>query len=113
MMAAGWDWTTFWFVIIIGVLVLALVLVFFWYLSLRKKRKAMPSHIELYFDENFRRIINEWDFVGRDRIKDFKKDMGKRLSLVGGDLDILEANKVKLDKRLTNVEKKMDKLEGL
>ncbi len=113
MTTAGWDSTTFWYVLIIGVLILTLILVFFWYLNLSKKKKAMPSHVELYFDENFRKIVNEWDFIGRDRVKDFKKDMGKRLSLVGGDIDLLESNKVKLDKRMTGLENKIGKFEGL
>ena len=58
----AFDWTTFWFVVIIGFLVVAFVLVLMWYVSLSKKRKKLPSHINLYFDENFRKIMDEWDF---------------------------------------------------
>jgi hypothetical protein len=108
----GWDWTTFWFVVIIGLLVIALVLVFFWYLSLSKKKKTEPSHIQLYFDENFRNIISEWDFTTRDRVKEFKKDISKRLVIVGSDIDGLEKNRLKLDKRMDSLESKMKKLEG-
>jgi hypothetical protein len=106
------DWTTFWFVLVIGLLVIAFFLVLLWYRSLSRKRKQLPSHIELYFDENFRKIMDEWDFTTRDRVKDFKKDIGKRLTKVGTDISGLESRKASLDRRLTAVEKGMDKLEA-
>jgi hypothetical protein len=94
-------------------LILAFVLVFFWFLSLRKRKKAMPSHVELYFQGNFRKIMDEWDFTTRDRVKDFKKDMSKRLSKVGGDIDVLETKKKNLDKRMDVLEKQISSMEGL
>jgi hypothetical protein len=109
----AWDWNTFFFVLIIGLLILAFVLVFFWFLSLRKRKKAMPSHVELYFQGNFRKIMDEWDFTTRDRVKDFKKDMSKRLSKVGGDIDVLETKKKNLDKRMDVLEKQISSMEGL
>jgi hypothetical protein len=108
----AFDWTTFWFVVIIGVLIIAFVLVLLWYLSLSRKKKQLPSHIELYFDENFRKIMDEWDFTTRDRVKDFKKDMGKRLTKVGNDISTLENRKASLDRRISAVERGMEKLEG-
>ncbi|MGA1792447.1 MAG: hypothetical protein ACMUHM_00695 [Thermoplasmatota archaeon] len=108
----GWDWTTFWYVLVIGLLLVALVLVIIWYFQLSRKRKKGPSHIELYFDENFRGIMSEWDFLTRDKVKDFKKDMLKRLGKVGGDIDGLEKKKTSLDKRMTVLETKMKDLEG-
>lgn len=108
----GWDWTTFWFVIMIG-LIIALIVIFFWaLLSYSRKKKKEPSHIQLYFEENFRNIIGEWDFTTRDRVKEFKKDITKRLTLVGGDIDTLEKNRKKLDKRMDSLESKMKRLEG-
>ncbi|MFW3145662.1 MAG: hypothetical protein ACMUIE_02485 [Thermoplasmatota archaeon] len=109
----GWDWNTFWFVLLIGLLVVALVLTFIWFLSLYRKRKGAPSHVELYFDENFRKIIDEWDFSTRDSVKEFKKDIGKRLTKVGSDIEVLETKKKSLDKRWTALDKKMMKMEEL
>jgi peptidoglycan hydrolase CwlO-like protein len=109
----AWDWMTFWIVILIGLLLLALVLTFLWFLDLNKKKKREPSHIQLYFDENFRNIIGEWDFSTRDRVKEFKKDITKRLTSVGGDIDILDTKRKKLDKRMDALEQKMKGLEGL
>ncbi len=108
----AFDWTTFWFVVIIGLLVFAFVLVLMWYVSLSKKRKKLPSHIDLYFDENFRKIMDEWDFTTRDKVKDFKKDMGKRLTKVGTDISALEKKKATLDRRMTAVERGMETLEA-
>ena len=77
-----------------------------------KKKKMEPSHLQLYFDENFRNIIGEWDFTTRDKVKEFKKDISKRLVIVGSDIDTLEKNRIKLDKRMDSLESKMKKLEG-
>jgi uncharacterized membrane protein YukC len=106
------DWNTFWFVVIIAVLVIALILVIAWYFSLRKKRKEMPSHVELYFDENFRGIMSEWDMVTRDRVKSFKKDIGGRLAKVGSDIDEMEKTKKKLESRMSSLDREMSKLEN-
>ncbi|MGA1819419.1 MAG: hypothetical protein ACMUHU_00255 [Thermoplasmatota archaeon] len=108
----GWDWTTFGFVLTIGILVLAFILALIWYFQLSRKSKKGPSHIELYFDENFRGIMGEWDFLTRDKVKDFKKDMLKRLGKVGSDIDGLEKKRVTLDKRMTALETKMKDMEG-
>lgn len=109
----AWDWLTFWIVILIGLLLLGLVLTFLWFLSLNKKKRMEPSHIQLYFDENFRNILGEWDFTTRDRVKEFKKDVSKRLISVAGDIDLLDKKKVKLDNRMASLELKMKDLEGL
>jgi peptidoglycan hydrolase CwlO-like protein len=109
----AWDWFTFWTVILIGILVGAFILTFLWYRSLSKKKKAEPSHLQLYFDENFRNILSEWDFATRDRVKEFKKDISKRLTSVADDIDVLDKKKVKLDKRMSKLELKMKELEGL
>lgn len=100
-----------WYVVIIVALLIALVLVIAWYASLKKKQKAMPSHVQLYFDENFRKIMSEWDMSTRDRVKEFKKDMSGRLSNVGKNIDDLEASSKKLDKRLNALDTEMSKLE--
>ena len=107
----AFDWFTFWVIILIGLLLVAFVLTFLWWRSLTKKKKSEPSHIQLYFDENFRNIISEWDFATRDRVKEYKKDISKRLAIVGGEIDNLEKNKIKLDKRMDGLELKMKRLE--
>jgi hypothetical protein len=106
------DWNTFWFVLIIAVLVIALILVIAWYFSLRRKRKEMPSHVELYFDENFRGIMSEWDMVTRDRVKSFKKDMSDRLSRVSTSIDDMEKSRKRLESRMSSLDREMSKLEN-
>lgn len=108
-----WDWTTFFFVMIIGLLAIALILTIFWFINLSRKKKKGPSHVELYFDENFRNIMDEWDFSTRDNVKDFRKKINTRLTKVGSEISLLETNRNKLDRRMTTLDKKMNKLEGL
>lgn len=103
----------YWYIIIVASLLVALVLVFAWYLHLRKKKAQMPSHIDLYFDDNFRRVITEWDMVPRDRVKSFKKDINKRLSKAGDEITSLEIKRTNLDTRLSSLDRKILKLEGL
>jgi uncharacterized membrane protein YukC len=105
------DWNTFWFIVVIAILVIALVLVIAWYFSLRKKRRALPSHVDMYFDENFRKIMDEWDMVSRDKVKSFKRSMNTRLTKVGKNIDDLEKSKRKLESRLGSVEREMERLE--
>ncbi len=107
------DVNNYWYIVIIAILALSLVLVFAWYMQLRKKRAQMPSHIQLYFDDNFRKIMTEWDMVTRDRVKTFKKDMNKRLSKVGDDISHLEKERHDLDSRLSTLDKKIGNFEGL
>jgi hypothetical protein len=107
-----WDWTTFLLILAI-LLVIAWFIALVWFISLRRKKRLEPSHVQLYFDENFRGIIGEWDFVTRDRVKEFKKDIGKRLHVVGTDIASLETNRKTLEKRMGGLEKTIAKLEGL
>jgi hypothetical protein len=106
-----WDWTAFLLILAI-LLVIAWFIALVWFIRLRRKKRLEPSHVQLYFDENFRGIIGEWDFVTRDRVKDFKKNIGKRLHMVGTDITSLETKKKVLEKRMSGLEKTISKLEG-
>jgi hypothetical protein len=108
----SWSWPTFWYVLIIGILILAFILVLFWFFSLMRKRRAGPTHIELYFDDNFRKIVDEWDLISRDRVKEWKKDIKSRLTVIGTDLTTLENNRDTLEKRMTKLDREISKLEG-
>lgn len=109
----AFDWYTFWMVLLIGLLVIAFIAAFMWYRSLSRKKKEMPSHIELYFDDNFRKIMDEWDMTTRERVKTFRKDMKGRLKKIGEDIGTLEKKKGILDSRLASVENDMESLEAL
>ena len=108
-----WDWTTILIVAGIVALVVAWLLALGWFIHLRRKRRMEPSHIQLYFDDNFRNIMGEWDFVTRDRVKDFKKNIGKRLHVVGNEITTLETKRNSLVKRMNGLERTLNKLEGL
>jgi len=108
-----WDWYTTLLLVAVVLLVIAWFITLAWFIRLRRIKREEPSHVELYFDENFRTIIGEWDLVTRDRVKGFKKDIGKRLNVVGKDIMALETTKKVLDKRIGGLEKTIARLEGL
>jgi peptidoglycan hydrolase CwlO-like protein len=106
------DEATMWIIIIAAVVLIALIILVSLIIYYRKKSAKGPSHIELYFDENFRTIIDEWDMVSRDRIKLFRTDMSKRLKGIGGNIDNLENKRDTLDKRMDRLERDMTRMEG-
>lgn len=99
-------------------LILLFVIVLFWTISYivysikRKRSKSnKPSHVQLYFDENFRNIIDEWDLMPRSQIKTWKKDMNKKLKVINRDINKIKKRKVSINSRLNSLEKNMTKLE--
>ena len=106
------DIENYWYIGLIIILVLLFIVSFVWFLSLQRKKRKLPSHVQLYFDDNFRKIMGEWDFVTRDRVKTFKKDIGTRLNKVGTEIDGLEKKKKGLDGRMSRIETRISKLEG-
>jgi hypothetical protein len=100
---------TLFLAIIAVVLIIALVYLIIQYI--RGRREARLQHVELYFDEHFRDVINEWDLTSRTKLKDWKKDMTKRLDLVGKDIDKLSDFKKSFDNRMDSLESDLDKLE--
>jgi len=107
-----WDWYTILLLIAVVLLIISWFIALGWFILLRRKKSLEPSHVQLYFDENFRSIIGEWDLVTRDRVKEYKKDINKRLKVVGKDITALESNKKVLDKRMVRLEKTIARLEG-
>ena len=93
---------------LIAVLVIAVIVQLIRYI---KMRKAGPSHIEEYFEANFRNIINEWDLVTHPRVKEWKTGMTGRLSALSDDIGFLEAGRTKIDKRLFKFEAELERLE--
>lgn len=102
---------TIFFSIIVIILVIALIWLIVSYV--RKRREARMEHVGLYFDEHFRDIIKEWDLAPRSRVKEWSKDMGKRLDGVKKNIDKLTAFRNSFDSRLDRLESDVEKLEVL
>ena len=77
----------------------------------RKKRGSGADHIQLYFDEHFRNIIDEWDLMPRTKIKTWKRDMNKKLKIINRDIDYIKKNRGGINTRLDTLEKGMMTLE--
>ena len=101
----AWELTA-----IIAAVVILLLLLTWLILRLvtyRKKKKKLQNHIDLYFDENFRNIIDEWDLVSRSKIKSWKKDIMKKLDYLGNDINSLKTRRERADKRMKALEKSL------
>ena len=108
------DWT------VIGITTLAIIIILIviwvaWILLRRysEKRAAAPNRFELYFAENFRNLIDEWDIQTRPKVKAWRTDISKRLNTVGSDIDRLKKFQRSMDTRLTKLTRELTKLEGL
>ena len=94
------------------IVIFVLLIIYAVYAMYRKKAEG-PSHIELYFDANFRKIIDEWDLMPRSKLKDWKVDMNRRLDAVDKDLKDLEKARKKLDARMKALEADIMELEKI
>ncbi len=102
----------------IGLFVVILLFFFFFiytiyliYQMKKKKRAQGPDHIELYFDEHFRNIIDEWDLMPRAKIKTWKRDMNKKLKVINRDIEGLKKKRLSINSRLDTLGSEMGKLE--
>ncbi|MDP6155131.1 MAG: hypothetical protein QF682_03220 [Candidatus Thermoplasmatota archaeon] len=101
----------------VGILIVALLLAFvFVYLiyyiyQMKKKRTGGADHIQLYFDEHFRNIIDEWDLMPRSKVKTWKKDMNKKLKVISRDIGTIKKKKTSVNSRMDALEKGMKSLE--
>lgn len=96
-----------------ALIVILIIAIIYTIYGIVKSRKERPNHVEMYFDANFRSIVDEWDLVTRPRLKDWKSTMSKRLDSVGKDISGIEKNRKKIDKRLSSLEKEVGKLESI
>ena len=76
-----------------------------------KKRGSDTDHIQLYFDEHFRNIVDEWDLMPRNKIKAWKRDMNKKLKVINRDIENIKTKKGGINTRLDTLEKGMMTLE--
>ena len=104
-------WTQIGLFALILAFVGSVIYIFFLILKARKKRESGTDHIQLYFDEHFRNIIDEWDLVPRTKIKTWKRDMNKKLKTINRDIDNIKKKRGGINTRLDTLEKGMMTLE--
>ena len=100
----------------VGIFIVALLLAFvfvylIYFIYQLKKKKGGPDHIQLYFDEHFRNIIDEWDLMPRSKVKTWKKDMNKKLKVISRDIGTIKKKKTSINSRMSALEKGMKNLE--
>ena len=97
---------------LILVTVFLIIYLFYYIFKLTKRKKGQgPDHIEFYFDEHFRNIIDEWDLMPRAKIKTWKRDMNKKLKVINRDIEGLKKNRLSINSRLDTLGNEMGKLE--
>ncbi len=98
-------------ILMIAIIVLVYWAVWFLLRELTKRREGGPDRIALYFDENFRNLIDEWDLRTRSSIKDWRRNMSNRLDGVRSDIARLNAIRESVDARLDRLTREMKDLE--
>ncbi|MFP4000813.1 MAG: hypothetical protein ACLFSM_00750 [Thermoplasmata archaeon] len=101
------------FIAILAAIIIAWI--FFLY-SIVSRRKALkeeygevPTHTELYFEEYFEDIMEEWDLVTEKEAQKWARDIDDRVTEVAGTIDRLNQTKDEIDQDLETIE---DKIEG-
>ena len=92
--------------LMIVILIIAIVFTLYRYIT------GGPRHIEEYFEANFKTLITEFDLVTVPKLRHWKSGMMKRLKGLGGYIGLIEASRVKIDKRLSGLDKTLTKLDG-
>ena len=100
-------------VTLVAIIIIVAVVIAVWIVlrELTKRRVARPDHIELYFSENFRNLVDEWDLVSRTKVNSWRTDIMKRLNTVNSDIDRLKAFQKTMDNRLARLHRAMVALE--
>ncbi len=100
------------------VLIIIIIVGFLYFMRKRAKAKILserygykPSHTELYFEEYFDDIIQNWDLVKKDKAQNWADDMEKRLSEISREIDELQSNKRKISSEFDQIEDRIDNIE--
>lgn len=100
-------------------IVLIIIVIGYFYFKRRAKNKALenmygyvPSHVELYFQEYFDDIIENWDLVDKKTAKEWASDINGRLDNVSSDINELKSNRDEIDRELDGIEKRIGNIEG-
>jgi len=78
---------------------------------LRETYGHEPSHMELYFEEYFEEILDNWDLMRKKEVRDWADDMNGRLDAVSDDISKLKKRKKKINSDFTMVEERIKNME--
>lgn len=77
----------------------------------RAYERAGTSHLDLYFDEHFPNLVEEFDLVTKRRFDNWASGVTARLSGVTRDIDVIGKARGELDARLDRLEKRLGDVE--
>ncbi len=107
-------WTVAGAIVVVVLLGLLVILAFDLYRE-RKRRKSYRSlgtdHIELYFDENFRTVLRNFDVVSKRRFNEWSGEVDGRLGKIDHDLGLVASFRARFTDTMGDIEGRLDKLE--
>lgn len=80
--------------------------------ALKEKYGEVPSHTELYFEEYFEDITDEWDLVKKRDAQSWANEIEGRVNAVGDTINELKQTRKEIDKDLETIEDEIKKLEN-
>lgn len=106
--------------IVLIILIIIAIIGFFLYLRHRERKKSLkeqyghvPSHTELYFEEYFDDIVDNWDLVKEKDAKKWADGMDEKLDELSGRIDELKTRRKDIDQGLQIVEDRIDEFETI
>lgn len=107
-----------------GYAVLVTIVVIFWILlalfiirsnrreaALAAERGVPVDHVSLYFEEYFPTMMRNFDLVTKSRFDEWAASIKDRLAVTGETIKDVQAQRKRLDLRVSKLEGRLDKLE--
>ncbi len=67
--------------------------------------------MELYFEEYFEEIIENWDLMRKDEVRNWSEDMNSRLDSVAKDINSLKARRKQINTEFDSMETRIKTME--
>lgn len=105
--------------VLVAVLIVALIVAILWVVTWavrgRRRRQAYDragvSHLDLYFDEHFPNVVQNFDLVTSRRFDTWANGVTARLTTLSRDIDLLGKARRGLDTRMDRLEKRLGDVE--
>ncbi|MFW6038779.1 MAG: hypothetical protein ACOC89_04505 [Candidatus Saliniplasma sp.] len=105
--------------LLVIIIILGIVSLIYFYFRSRVRKKALtetyghePSHMELYFEEYFEDMLENWDLMSKKEVKNWADDMDNRLNTVADDISTLKKRKKRINSQFDDVESRIQGLEN-
>jgi hypothetical protein len=98
--------------LLIAVIAIFVIAIIYQIIRLWRMKHNEPDHMEMYFESNFKSIIDEWGLITRPKMKTWKNDITTKLKGLSKDISYIETERTSIDKRINKLEKELNQLES-